>query len=476
MEAVLTSILGSVPLRHNALTIGRSPNNGLFINHATVSRHHAEVRPDERGFYVIDLGSTTGTFVNGERLIPRQPHLLRVDDELRVGNLSLSYKEPHAAHSPGTAMAAPAIAASKRPAIEHGARAASGADHPLAISGSSQNSVFIVPEALSLSPVSDGQLHAPGPHSASEQRGVAGGSLPNFPSVPVSEAPFAGAFAQFAPSFSKSLQIRPLDLTQQQLRFTAFYPRAVPVETWQTLLVYAHLEARLEAVRGDAQRWQELEADPSQFASPPVPLLNEGTRITIVPVFQGVTFQPERINFTWTNDWHPAPVRFCASRQREGTLGTGEILIMAGPLVIAALRVSLRFAAPGEKLEAEQAEVSVARYKNIFTSYCPDDTCIAQAIRQTYEAIGDDSFLDIEALRSSQNWENILSRPIDSADVFQLFWSSKAAQSQCVYQECRYALQHYKYDGFIRPIYWQKPLEFAPPEFSHLHFTYYNIA
>src|SRR5579883_2946815 len=96
MEATLTSAFGSVPLRETVLSIGRSPNNGLFINHATVSRHHAEIRPQGQGYVLVDLGSTSGTYVNGERLIPQTPRVLRAGDTLQVGSIPLAYAEKSA--------------------------------------------------------------------------------------------------------------------------------------------------------------------------------------------------------------------------------------------------------------------------------------------------------------------------------------------------------------------------------------------
>jgi len=64
---------------------------------------------------------------------------------------------------------------------------------------------------------------------------------------------------------------------------------------------------------------------------------------------------------------------------------------------------------------------------------------------------------------------------IDNADLFQLFWSERSARSPYVDQEWRYALQHYKGEGFIRPVYWENPLVPPPRELSHLHFDYIEL-
>ena len=51
-----------------------------------VSRRHAEVvrRPD--GYYLVDTGSTNGTSLNGEALLPHQEHHLAHGDRIRVGD------------------------------------------------------------------------------------------------------------------------------------------------------------------------------------------------------------------------------------------------------------------------------------------------------------------------------------------------------------------------------------------------------
>ena len=47
--------------------IGRLPDNDVTIPSGAVSRHHAEIRPMQGGFCVVDLGSRNGTQLNGER-------------------------------------------------------------------------------------------------------------------------------------------------------------------------------------------------------------------------------------------------------------------------------------------------------------------------------------------------------------------------------------------------------------------------
>lgn len=52
-----------------------------------VSRIHAAFRRGDDVLSIVDLDSANGTFLNGQRLAPNQPRLLRDGDEIRLGKL-----------------------------------------------------------------------------------------------------------------------------------------------------------------------------------------------------------------------------------------------------------------------------------------------------------------------------------------------------------------------------------------------------
>ena len=60
-----------------------------MIPDTNVSRRHAEIRPTVDGFILVDLGSTNGSKVNGERITQRE---LRDGDELVFGNTRLVFQ------------------------------------------------------------------------------------------------------------------------------------------------------------------------------------------------------------------------------------------------------------------------------------------------------------------------------------------------------------------------------------------------
>jgi hypothetical protein len=66
-----------------AVIVGRSREADLVIDDPFASDFHARVAPDDSGFLVQDLGSTNGTFLNGERL--SAPVAVAPGDTIRIG-------------------------------------------------------------------------------------------------------------------------------------------------------------------------------------------------------------------------------------------------------------------------------------------------------------------------------------------------------------------------------------------------------
>ncbi|NLF75923.1 MAG: FHA domain-containing protein, partial [Chloroflexi bacterium] len=52
-----------------------------------VSRRHMMVSREHDTVAVMDLGSANSTYLNGQRLLPSEPRILRDNDELRLGRL-----------------------------------------------------------------------------------------------------------------------------------------------------------------------------------------------------------------------------------------------------------------------------------------------------------------------------------------------------------------------------------------------------
>ena len=82
-------LLGGEPV-----SLGRSADNDVVLDNATVSRHHARIEWIEAQPCVIDLGSANGTLVNGVAVNPNIPHRLVPGEKVQIVDFSITLREP----------------------------------------------------------------------------------------------------------------------------------------------------------------------------------------------------------------------------------------------------------------------------------------------------------------------------------------------------------------------------------------------
>lgn len=80
--------LDEMYVSHETLKIGRSANNDIRLDDATVSSHHAEIIQSPDGVIIRDCGSTNGTYVNGHAV---NNDTLKDEDVIVIGKLTISY-------------------------------------------------------------------------------------------------------------------------------------------------------------------------------------------------------------------------------------------------------------------------------------------------------------------------------------------------------------------------------------------------
>lgn len=78
-----------IALTRTPIVIGRQSTNDIVLSDPNVSRRHAEVRRNDGGWSLVDLGSTNGTTVNGR---PGAEHDLSDGDKLAFGTSELLFK------------------------------------------------------------------------------------------------------------------------------------------------------------------------------------------------------------------------------------------------------------------------------------------------------------------------------------------------------------------------------------------------
>ncbi len=91
------------PLRAPNVTIGRAEDQTICIPHRSLSRSHARIEQQENSFFITDLQSKNGTFVNGQRVQRRE---IRHGDTITLGDLDLLFRTTSFASLEKTVLAA----------------------------------------------------------------------------------------------------------------------------------------------------------------------------------------------------------------------------------------------------------------------------------------------------------------------------------------------------------------------------------
>jgi adenylate cyclase len=288
-------------------------------------------------------------------------------------------------------------------------------------------------------------------------------------------------------SYGRPSHFRPED---DNVQFTVYRPRAIVPDRWYTMVAFAHLaakrsdappqqpdpieEVKRQAVRVLGERETRSYRIVTQDAPQSVP---RQETLTFVPEVPGVEFNPPLRSFCWTEEVHREEFRLRAGPDLVGQVARGRLSVFLGDILLAdvalAFPVDQRAGTPEQNAptEAEHAR----RYRKIFASYSHQDSHVVEQIEHLAQALGDEYLRDWKHLRAGQVWDNRLLQMIEAADVFQLFWSRHAMESQYVRREYEHALSLNR-PNFVRPTYWEDPLpcdptrKLPPETLLRLHF------
>ncbi|TAG38545.1 MAG: FHA domain-containing protein, partial [Cytophagia bacterium] len=89
LQVVAGAFSKNYRLNKPTMTIGRAANNDIIIPEQTVSSHHATLTIENGNFFISDMDSTNGTFVNGTRIDKK---MLKGGDLLKLGGASCKFE------------------------------------------------------------------------------------------------------------------------------------------------------------------------------------------------------------------------------------------------------------------------------------------------------------------------------------------------------------------------------------------------
>ena len=274
------------------------------------------------------------------------------------------------------------------------------------------------------------------------------------------------------------------------VQFSAYYPREVQINDMSNLYVYTHLGSQLREIQENALQIKAHlgeEIPQPKTANQSIQLMR-GTSIMIVPECDAIKFFPSSLAKRWDGDWIRFDFAFKPKLQSVDEPYFIRVSIQTNGLDIAhidcPINIVKRMVEPKPINVIPQNPIATAKlahqmtklYEKIFVSYSRKDAEVVEAYRLAQLARGDDVFMDTYSIKPGEGWQAALALAIDTADIFQLFWSKNSATSPNICDEWNYALKHRcpetKCVGFIRPVFWDKPMIPPPEELSHLNFRY----
>ncbi|MEN9670386.1 MAG: hypothetical protein RL018_663 [Pseudomonadota bacterium] len=111
------NLIKVVPLNKDRMTLGRRPYNDIVVDNLAVSGEHAALQVIGRDYFIEDLNSTNGTYIN-EQKVKRQ--ILKNGDTIEIGKYAIKYVQDGAGAMTAALNAATAevIAADEKQAEE----------------------------------------------------------------------------------------------------------------------------------------------------------------------------------------------------------------------------------------------------------------------------------------------------------------------------------------------------------------------
>lgn len=90
----LTLLLGrrvmqAYDFKQASIVVGRDESADVLIDNPSVSRRHAEIKLEDSGWVVEDLGSSNGTYFKGQKITG--PHSIGLGDEIGLGKFSIVF-------------------------------------------------------------------------------------------------------------------------------------------------------------------------------------------------------------------------------------------------------------------------------------------------------------------------------------------------------------------------------------------------
>lgn len=401
--------------------IGRLPTSTLQLTDPAVSKQHCVLESRDGTWVLRDLGSSNGTYVNQKRV--HEEVALRHADVISLGSIRLRFETSLPWRSPVFAAPEPA---------GFGPALGAGFGAPLAAAPPSAPSVA-PPGMRPMPPV-------PGPPPGGA--GPAGVDA----TLPMPGPPNGISCAQ-APPFSQASSVS----------VSSILPEAVAPNSEFLLEIVLHLAG------------YSLEGAPGFFTTHDLATLHlhAGAKLTV-----GVCLTEQQAAFLTLDEaeaqlaWHPpssrASFRFKVAEGVPVGSHYVRVEVGAGGVRLCHFYIDLVVARDAKAPPRRHHALVRKMPSSAFASYASADRNTVCQRLESIQALGIDVFLDCLDIRQGEDWQQAVAEAAISKDVFLLFWSTAAKNSEWVKLEWESALASRGID-YIVPNALEPAHECPPP-------------
>jgi hypothetical protein len=256
---------------------------------------------------------------------------------------------------------------------------------------------------------------------------------------------------------------------------TVFAPPVLPQGGQGMVQVYAHhpddtratiVSAKQFDPQSECRGFKTLETE-----------MAKGTRIDFHLLMKGVLIDHPVQHVTWRGC--PEPVQFGVRIPRNRRVGDliGTIVVGQNGAPVGYIKFKLTVV-PSDRRNrlGRPTGEKACRYETAFFSYASSDRREVLKRVQILRQLRIKFFYDLLSLDPGVRWERELYKHIKESDLFLLFWSKAASESEWVLKELRYAVECQGGDDSAPPEIMPVVLEGPPPpppprELAHLHFN-----
>ena len=248
---------------------------------------------------------------------------------------------------------------------------------------------------------------------------------------------------------ARSGNAKSADSVKDNVECSVFGPPAAPPGGTVLIQVFLHLADQAEhasLLAGAMDASAKLKGTRSLDLA-----IKRGTRVEIALSADGLVVDEPVQSVVWRGE--PAFCQFLATIP-AGTSGQSFFLVVRVSVdgkLVGPIKFRLSSDATASRPVSEPLGDHAGPYKYAFVSYATKDRKEVLKRLQMLEVMKTKFFQDILSIEAGDRWQKKLYQNIDRCDLFLLFWSQAAKDSEWVIKEAEYALAHQRENPLREP-------------------------